>query len=397
LVAGRTYYLEVVGYDGNGTPLFDPNLNLSRNALVINGDDGGGYPNSRIVFTATQTGNYSVDVFGFGENYTGDYHLLINEDDYKGTVDGDGLTFNIFGVGRIGAVNTGTSLTGTINYSGDTTYGLPGDADLFSANLISGLTYTIEMRGSATGDGSLDDPYLYLLDSGGNLITQDDDSGLGFNSAIVYQAQYSGAHHMEAHSYASFDTGDYRILVSAGVGSAVADSITGLASNDAVNGAGGNDTVLGGGGSDLLVGASGNDLLRGQAGADVLRGGAGADVLIGGGGNDRFDFDFAPESTPVFRDSIRAGDGASAFEGAGYAGGDRIDLSGIDANANVGGNQAFHLGGGSFVGRLTLTNLGAHTLVQGNTDSDAAIEFSLLIEDGASANASLYRAADFIL
>lgn len=399
LVAGRTYYLEVAQYDGNGTPLDDSIIDLSRNGTPLASNDDGGGVNfqSRIVFTASQTGNYTVEVAGYNDNYTGDYHLLVNEDDYKGTVDGDGFTFNVFGSGDVGAVNTNSSLSGTINYSQDDTYGLPGDADLFSTNLIAGLSYNIEMRGSATNDGSLDDPYLYLLNSGGALLTENDDGGTGLNSALVYQAQYSGTHYLEAHSYGSYDTGDYRVLVSTGFGSAFADSIVGLATSDAISGAGGNDTVLGGGGNDLLIGAAGNDLLRGQLGADVLHGGPGADVLIGGVGNDRFEFGFTSESTPASRDVIRAGDGTIAFEGAGNGAGDRIDLSLIDANTNVGGNQAFHFGGGAFAGRLTVSNVGAHTLVQGNIDNDAAIEFAVLIEDGANANAATYRAADFIL
>ena len=400
LVAGRTYYIELYGY-GDGNPLPDSYLRLFRNGNPITEDDdsGAGF-NSRIVITPSQTGNYQVEVGGFADINTGDYRLLVNEDDYKGTVY-DAIStsppFSIEGSGTIGAVNTGASRTGVINYSANLALDTPGDADQFSTNLINGLNYTIEMRGSATGDGSLDDPYLYLLDSGANLITEDDDSGLGFNSAISYQATYSGTHYLEAHSFANFDTGDYRILVSAGFGSAFADSIVGLGSADAVNGAGGNDTVLGGGGNDLLIGAVGNDSLRGQGGNDILRGGAGADVLVGGVGNDQFDFDLASESTPAIRDTIRAGDGAIAFQGVGNAFGDRINLFDIDANGGGAGNGAFHFGGGSLVGRLTVVNSGANTLVQGSTDGDAAIEVSILIEDGGGFNAGMYRAADFIL
>ena len=279
LVAGRTYYIELYGY-GDGNPLPDTYATLFRNGnLVVEDDDGGAGFNSRIVFTPSQTGNYQVDVGAFLDLYTGDYRLLVNEDDYKGTVydaRSSSPLFTTEGFGTIGAVNTGGSRTGIINYSANFALDTGGDADIFSTNLISGLSYTIEMLGSATGDGSLDDPYLYLFDSGEAYITEDDDSGIGFNSSIFHQAGYSGVHYLEAHSYANFDTGDYTIRVSAGLGSAFADSIVGLASADAVNGAGGNDTVLGGGGNDLLVGASGNDVLRGQAGNDVLRGGAGA-------------------------------------------------------------------------------------------------------------------------
>ena len=387
LVAGRTYYLEMVGDDRNGAALPDAYQSLVRSGIeVAYDDDGGAGTDSRIVFTATQTGNYRVDVRGYS-TYTGDYHLLVNEDDYRGTVDGDGITFSTEGNGPVGSVVTGGSASGTTNYN--------GDADLFNPALVAGLTYTIELRGADSGGGSLQDPYLYLLDSGGNLLSYDDDSGAGLDSRIVYTSTSSGTHFLETHAFGNFNTGTYTISVSEGVGTAGADSIVAIGSHDAINGAGGNDTILGANGNDTLTGGSGNDLLRGQTGSDLLRGSAGADVLIGGTGNDVFDFNIASESAPGSRDIIRAGDSATAFQGAGTADGDRIDLSGIDANVNVSGDQAF-IWGGSGAGHLSVTNSGTTTVVHGNIDGDAAFEFELVIED-SGVLASAYRAADFIL
>ena len=54
-----------------------------------------------------------------------------------------------------------------------------------------------------------------------------------------------------------------------------------------------------------------------------------------------------------------------AFEGAGVAGGDLIDLSGIDANTGVGGNQAFVFGG-TAPAALWLEEIGSDTVVRGN-------------------------------
>lgn len=388
LVAGRTYYFELVGDNSNGTPVDDTTVTLYRNGVELSYDDDGGADyNSRIVFTPTQTGNYVVEVGSYAGLYAGDYHLLVNEDDYRGTVDGDHVSFSIEGNGPNGAVATGHTATGTINYDGDT--------DLFNPVLISGLTYTLEMRGADSGGGSLDDPRLYLLDGAGNYITNDDDSGVGYDSRITYTATQSGTHFLQAEAYAGAYTGTYTISVSEGVGTSGADYIAGIGSHDAMNGAGGNDTMLGANGNDALTGGAGNDLLRGQTGSDLLRGGAGVDVLIGGTGYDTFDFNLVSESRPGARDIIRAGDTATAFQGAGNAAGDRIDLSGIDANVNAGGNQAF-IWGGSGIGHVSAVNSGSNTIIHANIDGDAAWEFELVIEDG-NVNASAYRGADFIL
>jgi Ca2+-binding RTX toxin-like protein len=164
-----------------------------------------------------------------------------------------------------------------------------------------------------------------------------------------------------------------------------ANTLAGLAAFDNLYGLGGNDVLIGGEGTDSLIGGDGND---------VLRGGRQADVLIGGLGGDVFDFDAVADSAPAARDVIR-GAGGPAFEGVGVAGGDRIDLSGIDARAGVAGNQGFVLGG-TGAGRVSLVNSGTDTIVRCNIDADAAFELQIVVEDG-SVVASAYRAVDFML
>lgn len=169
-------------------------------------------------------------------------------------------------------------------------------------------------------------------------------------------------------------------------------------------GGSGRDTIIGNAAANKLIGNAGGDYLNGDAGADVLRGGAGndtligangADVLIGGAGTDTFRF-LSGNSQPGALDSLRSGDGGAAFDGAGAAGGDRIDLRGIDANTSLAGDQAFQLGTTHGIGHLWLSESGTNTMVNGNVDGDAALEFQLAINDGAT-RASVYSAADFLL
>ena len=71
----------------------------------------------------------------------------------------------------------------------------------------------------------------------------------------------------------------------------------------------------------------------GGAGSDVLIGGLGADVLTGGSDADRFVFRTAGDSTAAAMDRIvdfRQGE-------------DLIDLSGIDADSMLAGDQAFRM------------------------------------------------------
>lgn len=128
----------------------------------------------------------------------------------------------------------------------------------------------------------------------------------------------------------------------------------------------------------------------------MLAGATGADTLIGGRGGDIFLFLSAQDSRSGEYDTIRGGDGATAFQGAGAAAGDLIDLSRIDAKAGVRGNQAFELEDGPGRGHVWIKDAGSVTIIRASTDTDSAAEIVIAIEDG-SVRASAYTAADFIL
>jgi len=138
------------------------------------------------------------------------------------------------------------------------------------------------------------------------------------------------------------------------------DTLNGLGSNDTLNGGSGNDTLNGGSGNDTLNGGSGNDILNGGTGNDTLNGGTGNDTLIGGSGNDilvgglgkdtmsdgtgddiyRY---FSTSESPVGAQRDVILDFSRGF--------DKLDLSSIDANLNIGGNQAFtFIGNNNFTG-----------------------------------------------
>ncbi|MBD2494260.1 M10 family metallopeptidase C-terminal domain-containing protein [Nostoc sp. FACHB-280] len=155
-------------------------------------------------------------------------------------------------------------------------------------------------------------------------------------------------------------------------GGANADAIAG----DDLNGGGvpGNDFLAGLDGDDLIAGLGGNDTLYGGFGNDILIGGSGKDTLYGDAGNDIFQYDLASDSQPgSLRDIIKD------FVGNGDLAGDRIDLSRIDANVSISGNQAF-----TFIGTRAFTAAGqirySGGILQGNTDSNLAPNFEIQLE-----------------
>src|SRR5262249_44371354 len=119
-----------------------------------------------------------------------------------------------------------------------------------------------------------------------------------------------------------------------GTGNSLNNVITGNAGNNVLNGANGDDSFIGAAGNDSLNGGAGNDKLNGGDGNDTLIGGLGADSLTGGLGADSFFYQSTGQSTvaTIARDTVVDFSNAE---------GDKIDLSTIDANSTLAGNQAF--------------------------------------------------------
>jgi Ca2+-binding RTX toxin-like protein len=135
-------------------------------------------------------------------------------------------------------------------------------------------------------------------------------------------------------------------------------------------------------GWDWLHGYGGNDALWGDAGDDSLDGGAGADMLYGGTGRDLFIFASAADTTDgVLHDHII--DFSSAE-------GDRIDLSGIDANSLDAGNQTFaYLDSAFFGGRAgQLCYVGG--FLQGDTNGDRVADFMIEVNAFSLSASDLY-------
>lgn len=154
------------------------------------------------------------------------------------------------------------------------------------------------------------------------------------------------------------------------------DELYGGEGNDDLYGGAGHDQLQGGEGHDRLYGGTGNDVIDGGTGNDRLVGGAGADLLSGGGGKDVFVFAALTDSTVKTsgRDTILDFNGKA---------GDRIDLSGIDANGKASGNQAFaFIGSEQFSGKageLRYEKASSDTFIYGDVDGDGNADFAIQV------------------
>jgi Ca2+-binding RTX toxin-like protein len=158
------------------------------------------------------------------------------------------------------------------------------------------------------------------------------------------------------------------------------DRLIGGSGKDRLDGGDGNDILDGGSGDDQLWGGAGNDQLSGGVGKDRITGGAGADTLTGGDGVDVFVFQSLSDSTAAGPDLILD------------FGSDQIDLRGIDADANVAGDQAFRFvsqfSGAARRAVLSFDDDADVTTLSLDVNGDGAADFTLLISGDATTASS---------
>ncbi|MEP3329230.1 peroxidase family protein [Sedimentitalea sp.] len=233
------------------------------------------------------------------------------------------------------------------------------------------------------------------------------------------------------------------------------DDMLGGAGSDMLYGDAGNDRMFGGEGADLLDGGTGNDTVFGGDGDDVFVAAAGdgndtyyGDDLGGGSGIDTIDMSavmanvqadlgtgfggrggtYSEDSgsdtlwgveniiTGGGDDQITASSAVNVMDGntgddnfsflnagdadgdtiSGFEPGDRIDLSGMDADETVAGNQSFTLVSGGFTGagQIMLSQEtredGSYTVISGNTTGEDAADFRINVRTHNELNESQF-------
>ena len=364
------------------TKLIDGSITVVHGALsltnsgVITGDVHSGLANHKI----TNSGTIGGDILLGGAN------TIIN----SGTIDGpittqdgdDTLTNTKLIAGDVSLGDGKNTITNSGTISGTVTTG--NDADVVKN---TGLIFNVVQLGGGndkfTGgnfaetvdDANGDD--VYSLGGGDDTFIWE---GLG-NDAID-----GGAGSLDALTAIAITHGvainlDTKAVKIGNTDLAASSAFSDIFSISTVKGF---EFIVGSTHEDIIAGSNANEKLIGQDGADVLFGGGGKDDLNGGSGVDTFVYHSTKDSgnTKATRDTIEG------FEGAGGAGGDKIDLSRIDANTKTAIDDAFHLlsvgdvafdltpGCLRWVHEKGTTDM---TILQGDVNGDGKADFAIAV------------------
>jgi serralysin len=317
------------------TPPADTNSLLHRDVFLSNGND-----TYYLAFDPFYSPSYTYTIYGFGEGdvITG----YIGNDTIIG---GDGNDVLEGGAGA--DVLSGGDGYDTVSY---------WDA---AANVFIDLS-----RSSSSWTGEAHGDVLTSIEKI-SLTNNFDDTFIGGNAAV------------EVHGFG----GD--------------DWLDGSAGNDVFLGGTENDYLFGEAGHDRLYGDEGSDRLEGDAGNDTLGGGLGGDYLVGGADADIFKYFAVEDSQNILINGLLQQDQIADF----VQGQDKIDLSAIDADPGLPGDQAFvfvadpaHYTGNCTGVVAQITWADGTASICASTDADPECEFIIYMSHPYQ-----FTANDFIL
>lgn len=206
LTAGTTYTVDLTGQQGGGGTLEDPYVRIhdGTGATLFENDDiaAGSNRDSRITFTAKTTGAYYVDAGSYNDGYAGTYTVRLA----TATVTDD-YADSLADTAPLGRLTVGSTATGNLEVA--------ADRDWFAVQLNAGTTYTITLTGAQDAGGTLQDPYLFLHDSTGKTVSENDDTvdGVNVDSQIIYSVNSTGTYYVEAAAYRDALIGTYSVRV----------------------------------------------------------------------------------------------------------------------------------------------------------------------------------------
>ena len=207
LSANTTYVISLTGDISDGArldPLTDPLLIIrdQDGNVISRADDFNGSLDARAYFTPEENGLYFIEARSAFKYDIGAYTINVDlapADDHGSLLDQT-------------ATNVLLGDDSSALISGD--IGVPGDKDVFQVDLEAGRVYLIGASGFAGFGGTLNDPYVRIFNSDGNLLDFDNNGGSGTDAEFYFAPESSETFYIEVSSGQNSGQGTYELSVS---------------------------------------------------------------------------------------------------------------------------------------------------------------------------------------
>lgn len=257
-----------------------------------------------------------------------------------------------------------------------------GIDQIISSATITSLSQNVEIltlgKGDINGGGNALDNVL-IGSSGNNVLSGGNgaDTLIGDDGNDVFygETSTSAGDDLDTVSYASSRKG-----VTFSLNITTSPQVTGGAGTDRIYAVSGIENLTGGSLDDRLTGNATANIIDGGDGNDVISGLAGADTLIGGRGIDRIDCGADKhKDRVVYRSPSDSAVGSNRDQVTNFTPGtDITDVSAIDADPRVAGNQAFSFSGtAASPHAIWYTPRGSDLVISGDVDGDAVADFEI--------------------
>ncbi len=228
MVANGRYQIDMI------SGVFDSYLRLEdpTGNQVASDDDGGGFPNARMIYIAPKAGDYTIVCTSFGAGSVGNFRLEVRDITGKDPVnpnidkkfppklDGPGFDKKEFPGKNVKAkeFDLKADKDGKAEYAGklaaedgvyvDNRFGKREKrSKLFNINMEANKSYRIDLASSDF------DAFLFLLDDTGKVIALNDDNGESLDSRIVQKIERAGKYTIVATSLSGASSGNFKLNV----------------------------------------------------------------------------------------------------------------------------------------------------------------------------------------
>jgi len=212
VITGRAGQVLRVNLDSSG---FDPLVRMTGpEGFSAQDDDSGEGLNAQLDVTLAASGQYRIVATSYSAEQTGAYTLRVSERDPRTVAATAAPT---------GAIRLGQTVNGALS-ANDPTRSSGQYADAYTFEGQQGQTVEVRLSSSAY------DPFLAISGPGAFQAENDDDMESSEplrNSRLVVTLPQTGTYRIQATSFATGSTGDYRLSVSQGAATSAAQAVSG--------------------------------------------------------------------------------------------------------------------------------------------------------------------------